>query len=258
MLPGFLRSTFLSTLLLLLLLPIGAQAVTTFTFEGTTIDTNVDVRFTADLTISGDILTLVLTNDSLNHSNGASPSLNPNDVLGSFYFDIYNGVSRPTLTLNSATGDVYNGIVGSADTLAIAGADLLTTADQGGTSLTHVWDFRQGLTTQPGTDLLTFGVGAAGNNSFSPNGFNGMLTDGIDQGIYAGDVETNNLTVQLVAQSASFEFSGLTGFSESDISTEALFGLGTQPDSTAFVPEPGTALLIGFGLIGLASKGRRG
>lgn len=243
----------MSALLVLFLLPASAQATTSFVFEGTTPDTLVDVRFIADLTITGDILTIVLTNDSLNHVNGASPSMNPNDILSSFYFDIFDGSLRPTMTWVSATGDVYNGVLGASnDTVVQLGADLI--ADSGGAGLTHLWDFRDSLTYTPGTELLTFGIGAAGNNSLSPNGFSGAITDGVDQGIYAGDVTTNNLTLQLVSGLATFTFSGLTGYTEADISNEVMFGLGTQPDSTAFVPEPGTALLIGLGLCGLAFR----
>jgi hypothetical protein len=240
----------LGALLALTLLPATAGANRIFVWEDTTPDTNVDVRFTADLSIAGDTLTLVLTNDSLNHSNGPSPSLNPNDLLTSFYFDIFDGSSRPTLTWVSATGDVWQGVNPGADTLTQAAADLMAGTYQS-------WDFRQNLTLSPGTDTLTFGVGGAGNNSLSPNGFSGSITDGPDYGIYVGDVSTNNLTLPLVKNSATFTFSGLTGFSEADISDQALFGLGTQPDSTAFVPEPGTALLFGLGLAGLALRRRR-
>lgn len=234
------------------LFPAAAQALTTYTFEGTTPDTLIDVLFTADLTISGDTLTIVLTNDSLNHSNGASPSLNPNDILSSFYFDIDSGGSAPTLTWVSATGDVYLGDKDNPDTEFEAAADLKASG-----TLSHLWDFRQTLTIQPGTEVLRFGIGAAGNNSLSPNGFSGVITDGVDQGLYAGDVSTANLNnVELVRETATFVFSGLTGFTEADLSTEALFGLGTQPDSTAFVPEPSTGLLLAMGLFGLAWCGR--
>ena len=99
------RHGFLGAVLALCLLPAGAEAVP-FTFEGTTPDTLIDVKFIADLSIAGDTLTLVLTNDSLNHVNGASPSLNPNDLLTSFYFDVFDGFSRPTLTYATAVGDV--------------------------------------------------------------------------------------------------------------------------------------------------------
>jgi hypothetical protein len=52
-----------------------------------------------------------------------------------------------------------------------------------------------------------------------------------------------------VKQLATFTFSGVSGSSEAEISTEALFGLGTQPDSTGYVPEPSTAALLGLGLL---------
>jgi hypothetical protein len=235
--------------LALCLIPAGATAVS-FTFEGTTPDTGIDVLFTADLTIAGDTLTLVLTNDSLNHSNGPSPSLNPNDVLSSFYFAI---AGSPTLTWTSGTGDVYLGDKDNLDSLVQANQDLTAGASR--------WDFIQGVTgLQPGTTVLSYGIGAAGNNTLEVccgAGFDGSATDGVDLGIYAGDVTTPNLQVNLVKTTATFTFSGLTGFSDSDISAEALFGLGTQPDSTGFVPEPSTGLLMGMGMVGMAASRRR-
>src|SRR5206468_2651537 len=59
------------------------------------------VSFRADLTISGNNLTLVLSNTS------PAGSLAPNDTLGSFFWDIIGpGNTRPTLTLSSAKGSV--------------------------------------------------------------------------------------------------------------------------------------------------------
>ena len=109
----------------------------------------------------------------------------------------------------------------------------------------------------PGADLLSFGIGTAGNNSLTPNGFNGNIVDGFDYGLYAGDVTTSNLDGDLLVRGpATFVFSGVSGFSEADIADEVLFGLGTQPDSTGLVPEPHTALLLGMGLAGLGLRGR--
>src|SRR5262245_8227951 len=73
------------------LVPVGSEATVIKTFTGTTPGTLVDVQFTASLTISGNNLTVVLTNDSLNHPDGPSHSRNPNDLLTSFYFDIFDG-----------------------------------------------------------------------------------------------------------------------------------------------------------------------
>ncbi len=49
----------------------------------------------------------------------------------------------------------------------------------------------------------------------------------------------------------------LEGFTDADIVNQALFGLGTKPDSFALVPEPGTGLLLMTGLLGLAWNRRR-
>jgi hypothetical protein len=251
----------LMTLTLSIIVPGASHATRTFSIESTTPDTLVDFRFEADLTIAGDTLTIVLTNDSLAHTNGASPTLNPNDLLTSFYFDVFDGATRPTLTYTGAAGDVCLGDSGAADDCSVtqqpgdgsSESDLraFVANDDG-------WQLKSGLTVSFGSETLTFGIGTAGNNSLSPNGFNGNVVDGMDYGIYAGDVTTNSLDGQyLVATTATFTFSGLTGFDENDIGDEVLFGLGTQPDSTAFVPEPGAGLLLIAGLATLGMQGRR-
>jgi hypothetical protein len=231
------------------LLPASANAVS-FTFEGTTPDTSIDVRFTADLSIVGDTLTLVLTNDSLNHVNGASSSLNPNDLLTSFYFDVFDGFSRPTLTYTGATGDVCLTNQSAADDCAVVDKENDLRAF---VSFDDTWQFNDSLTLQPGSAPLTFGVGTAGNNSLSPNGFMGNIVNGFDYGLYAGDATTANLDGDfLTTGSIAFTWSGATGFDNDDIFGEVLFGLGTQPDSVGFVPEPRTGLLVGLGLICMA------
>jgi hypothetical protein len=226
-----------------------------FTFEDTTPDTFVDVRFTADLSISGDILTLVLTNDSLNHVDGASPSLNPNDLLSSFYFDVFDGFSRPSLTYTGASGDVCLTDSGAADDCSVVDKEADLRAFIGGDD---TWQFRDDTTLGFGADTLTFAVGTVGNNSFNPNGFNGSVVNGFDYSLYAGDATTANLDGDLLTTgSITFTWSGATGFTDADIADEVVFGLGTQPDSFGFVPEPGTGLLLGMGLLGLAWNGRR-
>jgi hypothetical protein len=258
------RFGFLAAALAFCLLPTGAKAVS-FPFEGTTPDTGVDVRFLADLSISGDTLTLVLTNDSLNHSNGASPSLNPNDLLTSFYFDVFDGSSRPTLTYASAIGDVCLTDKDAVDDCTVIDKenDLRAFLAFDGT-----WQFRDGLDWQIGSSLpLTFGVGTAGNATFAGgedviggggNGFSGNIVDGFDYGLYAPDATTANLDGDLLTTgSITYTWSGATGFDDGDIVNQALFGLGTKPDSFALVPEPGTGLLLAAGLLGMAWQRRR-
>ena len=81
------HNTILARLRDLLLLTVGsalfaapAYAITTFTEAGLS-NKGVAVSFSADFTISGGILTLVLTNTS------PVDSINPDDTLSSFYFD---------------------------------------------------------------------------------------------------------------------------------------------------------------------------
>jgi hypothetical protein len=95
-----------------------AHATVIFTASGTSAK-GVDVTFGAQLSISDDILTVILAN------NSPVDSLNPDDVLGSFYFDILDDSAiRPTLTYSSATGDTYKGVKNGEDTLLEAGADI--------------------------------------------------------------------------------------------------------------------------------------
>ncbi len=248
------------TTLLLVLAPATSKATTTFSVEA---DSNKGVPFSfqADLTINADILTIVLTNNSTSLVP-ASSTLNPDDLLTSFYFDIFDGIARPTLTYTGATGNVCLGDKNLADDCDVTNDEMAGGSSESDLRATAVdddgWQFKSGLTFMPGTDLLTFGIGTAGNNSLAPSGFDGNIVNGLDFGIYAGDISTQNLDGQyLILTTASYTFSGLSGFSEADIADEVLFGLGTKPDSTAFVPEPSTGLLLGLGLMALGRFRRR-
>ena len=262
-----LREGLVGAILALILMPAASEATVNFTFEGIS-NKGVNVRVTADLTISGDDLTIVLTNDSQNHSGGGAISDNPDDLLTSFYFDIFDGNSRPTLSYDSATGDLFTVLNNAAD------IDEIDIDLRAFNNFDNTWQYKDTFSTgcpgptcwagpiQFGADPLHMGVGTVGNNSLAPNGFNGNIVDAIDFGIYTGaDVESASLDgpgVLLIKDSATFNFTGVSGFTEADIANEALFGFGTQPDSTGFVPEPGTGLLLGFGLmaIGLRQKQR--
>jgi PEP-CTERM motif len=247
-------------------MPALSQATTSFLFNSTTPDTLVDVRFTADLTISGNNLTVVLTNDSMNHTNGPSFSRNPNDLITSFYFDIFNGFTRPTLTYTGATGDVCLVLSAAADNCAVTQepGDGSNEADlRAIVAGDHGWQFKDNFTLTFGSDTLTFGIGTAGNMNMAPNNFMGNIVDGFDYGIYAGTTGTATEVTPslngryLAYNSITYTFTGVSGYTEADIGPKALFGLGTMPDSTGLVPEPSTGLMLALGLVGLAYR-RRG
>ena len=203
----------------------------------------IPVSFEAEMTISGDFLTVKLSNTS------PTGTLNPDDTLGSFYFDILRDGTRPTLAYISAAGDVYLASQQAPDVLQAAGADIQA-VDTGDYS----WMFKAMDAAQaPG---LGFGIGTVGNSGLAPNNFSGAIVDGIDYSIYTGEITTRNLDGKLlVKDSATFTFSGLTGFTEADIQPTVLFGLGTAPDSTLpgiQTPVPGALALVMCALTGIA------
>ena len=207
-------------------LPATTHATDTFTWSGTS-SIGTPVSFEADLTISGNTLTLQLFNNSPTNSLGA------NDALGSFYFDIVGpGNTRPTLTYSSAVGDVYLGSKKNPDVLQAANANLKAVNAGDDT-----WQFKT-MSTASGP-FLGFGIGTVGNSNLSSNNFMGNIVGGFDYSIYRNDVITQNLNgTLLVKNKATFAFSGLTGFTEADIAPTVAFGLGTAPDSLHVVPEP--------------------
>jgi hypothetical protein len=223
--------------------PGAANATIVFSASGTSAK-GVDVTFQAQLTLIDDNLTITLTNDS------PVDSLNPDDLLGSFYFDIVNGDGdRPGMMYVSAAGDTWKGVKNGADVLLEAGADLRALAPGD-----NSWQFKP--INAAYIPNLGFGLGTVGNSGLSPNGFDGNIVDGVDFAIYKGEITTQPLTNPsvLVKETAVFIFSGLTGFTEADIQPMFAFGLGTAPDSL-LVPEPATMLLLGLG--GLLLRKRR-
>jgi len=227
------RNLQLTILMLLFSVP-AANATISLAASGTS-QKGVDIAFRAELTISGDELTVVLINES------PVDTLNPDDTLGSFYFDIVNGADeRPLLNYFSAVGDVYAASKTGPDALVQASAGLMATSPGDGT-----WQFV--TADEMLSPYLAFGLGTVGNSGLAPNNFSGNLVGGVNYAIYAGEITTQNLNGKLlVKEMATFTFTGLIGFTEADISPQFAFGLGTAPDSL-LTPEPVTMVLLGLG-----------
>ncbi|MHC4783682.1 MAG: PEP-CTERM sorting domain-containing protein, partial [Planctomycetota bacterium] len=94
-----------------------------------------------------------------------------------------------------------------------------------------------------------FGLGTVGNGAVD-NNFNGSVVGTVDYSIYA-PANLNN--VELVRDSATFTFTGVSGYTEADIVDLYAFGLGTAPDSL-LIPEPATMALLGMGSLLLIRK----
>lgn len=230
-----------------------AKALTIFSASGISAK-GVKVAFEAQFSIAEDVFVLSLLNTSPQNS------LNPDDTLGSFYFDIVDkkGV-RPDLVLQSAVGNVYTGVKSGPDTLTAALASLVASDQKRGP-----WQFAD--MNPKLTPSFGFGLGTVGNSALA-NNFDGKITGNLDYVIYTGEVTTQNLSGKLlVKDQATFTFSGVYGFSEKDIANSTVFGLGTAPDSLLTgrpqspppaVPEPSTWVLLAAGFAGMIVLNRK-
>jgi len=227
--------------LLVLALSAAVARADLFEWEGNSVE-GTPIHVTADLSITGDVLTINLANIS------GSSSLHPADVFTSFYFDLTKDVSgtisRPSLLSFSGLGELYEGVVGSNDN-PVGGLGL--------DDITSLWLARDDMDVTK-IPFLGLGIGTVGNSDLGPNNFPGM--GGLSAGIYAGEITTQNLVTNpatpLVKGLGTFTltFDDLSGYTIGD---KAGFGFGTAPDSLNVVPVPGAALLclLGLGVAGI-------
>ncbi len=218
------------------------------------------VVFSAEFVFNDDLLTLTLSNESPFDTTDAA------DTLSSVYFDILSGSTRPALSYEGGSGFVYQVWKNAADTCYYytpqmflpdcdIPSDLGAFADGDAT-----WQFR--VMNSGTAPMLGFGIGTVGNSMLSPNGFNPAIvgppgTGMINFAIYrGGDIQPNGILNGrfLVKNTATFTFTGVTGFGEEALVDKVVFGLGTGPDSTVTVslPEPP---LAGMAVASLGSCG---
>ena len=202
----------------------------------------------ADVTfaVSGSNLIVTLTNTS------TADVLNPTQVLTAVFF----GSSTPlTLTPISAT---------------LAGGSTVFFGPTNGGNVGGEWAYKSGISDPSLTG--SYGISSTGLGIFGPaNNFPGanlegpVEVNGVEYGITSAgdDPTTGNNPVTgmnaLIKNSVIFTLSGLPGGFDPSLSIFGIqFQYGTSLNETRFpVPEPGTFILLGAGLVGFAVWGKR-
>ncbi len=192
--------------------------------------------------VNGD-LQIVLTNTS------PDDVLIPTQVLTAVFFDL---AGSPTLSPISAL---------------LNGSTVYFGPNGGPTGVGGEWAYGTDVSafgTTFGYGLSSAGLGIFGNSDFlvGSNLVDPVAVNGLGYGITsAGDnLLTGNKevtgNVPLIKNSVTFLLSGLTDFTEVPDISNIRFVYGTSLSEQP-VPEPGTFLLLGSGLIGFAGWGRK-
>jgi hypothetical protein len=209
------------------------QAAADYTFTGSSGKLSAE----ADFSLSGNTLTVTLTNTS------SHDVLTGADVLLALFFN-----TTHTLTPSSAA-------LNTGSTVAIG-----STSNVG-----EGWQYVTGGTAYS----YNSGIGAAGYSIFGPVGnfySTGVSLDGSDYGILsAGDNTTtgnSSLKSPLIKDSIVFTLTAASGFTLPELGNTVKFQYGTSLSEPSFdgnkvVPLPGAILLLGAGLARLVAYARR-
>lgn len=213
-----------------------AQASVIFSGSGFNPEGNANVSGSALFTISGNTLTLVLTNTTLPRTTAQG------NAMTGVTFDIGGG--SPVLTLTS--------------TALTSGSDFWTskTATNNAAALNGSWTNVLGA-----SPLGEYGVATTGFNGRFQGGSIALGNSAPNYGIVAaGTFDGTNVAFggsqfPFVQNSMTFTFTGVAGFTESQIgNVKLLFGTDGTGIITA-IPAPGSLALIGLG--GLVAARRR-
>lgn len=188
-------------------------------------------------------------------------------VLGASNFTILEGDSITIdLALTNNNGDAVAGITGELSGLGgglgvVSGQSAIAHVTQfcsptncfGGVNTVNNAFFNpDDLRVGAGSDVVTI-ISSLG---LSPSVANGANDPGLDGGADSPSDRDVTITLIALAGSAGNTYSLIAGGSFSD-GANTLPIVDTAGISVTVIPEPGTALLMGLGLAGLATAGRR-
>lgn len=212
-----------------------------FNFSGNSNASGNPLAASADFSVSGTTLTIVLTNTA------SSAAMNGADVLDGVFFDIAG--ANPTFSAGSATLTSGSSLV------------LMKNVPTSGNPLNDEWMYDSPVPIL-GTE---YGIGSTGFPGFNPNTDNFTARFNSGKAMAGGNsdyglVPTAGITVGSISNvyvnnSVTFTFTLSSAISESDIQNVLVsYGSGGE---TQLVPEPATFIAVAVGALGFLRKRRK-
>lgn len=207
----------------------------------------------ATFEVSGDILTVTLTNIATADEQTTDGQDTPGNTLTGLFFDFGGTLIGQSATITAGSllqGSTCSTTLCTSTTTDVGGEFGFVTSWTGGPTA----DYGISSSGYIGGANTLFG-GANLDNPLAPNGINFGIISSLGtynpNGGLAGD--------PVIRDTVTFSFSGANGFTDADISNVSFqYGTGfDEPNIIPAVPVPAAVWLFGSGLLGLVGVARR-